>query len=366
MNILFYTPVNFLCRDVVSLILELRKNNHNVILLSQGPKGPLNFYLEAIDVSTYSFVSPIQYSAPKIFFQVAHLIYFCWKHRIGRVFSHLEPTNLVAVLAQFFILADVTIYRHHLDLAKLSNFDKTVSYRMTYWLARTIITVSSRSKEYMSLEEKINPKKIYHINLAYDFNLFPKPDRHSINKIKIKYKSDILLVVVGRLDKFKRPQIALDILEKLVISKGLNAKLLFLGTGELEAPLKQLCATKGLTKLVFFLGFVENVMNYLSASNFLIHPSLSESSSVAIKEAALANLPVIVCKGVGDFDDYLEHNVNGFLVHPGRMVEEATSIISENYQDYNTLELISSSLRAEIIKRFSIDTIIPKYNDFIS
>jgi glycosyltransferase involved in cell wall biosynthesis len=366
MNILFYTPVNFQCRDVLSLLLELKKNNHNVVLLSQVEKGSFHSFLEANKVHTYSVQSPAKGGPFKILFEVVHLVFFSWRHKIDCIFSHLEPTNIVAVLAQYLVRARVIIFRHHLDLAKLSNFDNSFTYKLTYRLAKKIITVSARSKEYMSSVEKIDSRKIFHVNLGYNFELFPKINQSLVNSIREKYLCNILLITVGRLDKFKRPELAIDILENLIVKHGLDSKLLFLGNGDLEGELKRLVKQKGLSTHVFFLGFIENVMDYLAAGNFLIHPSLSESSSVAIKEAALANLPVIVCKGVGDFDDYLKHDENGFVVHPNDVPNEATSIILNNYQNRDKIRHITASLQQEVTKRFSIQTVLPSYREFIS
>ena len=366
MNILFYTPVNFLCRDVVSLMLELKKSGHQLILLSQIKKGSLHFYLEENHIPTYSFVSTVDFSPVKIAMQTIQLIAFCWKHKINVLFSHLEPTNLVSVIAQYFVPSRIIIFRHHLDLAHLSNFDNSFAYRLTYRFAKTVITVSARSKQYMATVENINADKIHHINLGYDFDLYPDVNEATVYSINERYSADILLITLGRLDQFKRPHISLDILEVLVAKHGLNAKLIFLGNGELMDEIKAEAANKKLSDFVFFPGFVENVMEYLAAGNFLIHPSLSESSSVAVKEAALVYLPVIVCKDVGDFHEYLVNDINGFIVNQETMADEAVQIILKNYRHEKKLRLIADSLRAEILKKFSIKNVIQHYEKIIS
>ena len=366
MKILFYTPINFQCRDVSSLILELQKCGHHVILLSQVAKGSLHDFLEEKSISTYCYTSTIRSESIRIISHVAHLIFFCWKHKVDVIFSHLEPTNLIAVLSQYFIMSRVIIFRHHLDLARLSKFDTSLAYRLTYKMAQSIITVSSRSKHYMSLVEKIDSQKIFHINLGYDFNLYPEVDKKIVDEIKARYKADILLIVLGRLDKLKRPEIAIDVMEALVYQYGLNAKLIFLGTGDLHSQLKIDVKNKALCNSVFFLGFVENVLDYLSAGDFLFHPSISESSSVAIKEAALVNLPVITCRNVGDFDEYLKDGINSFTVNHDKAAAEAALVIFNHYKNRKKLQLMSFKLKEEILKRFSIENVLPQYLKIIS
>ncbi len=366
MNILFYTPVNFQCRDLASLILGLKKSGHNVILLSQVSKGSLHFFLEEKGIRTYTYFSEIKSNSIRLALQVLHLVHFCWKHKVNALFSHLEPTNIVSVISQYFLPSRVIIFRHHLDLAQLSNFDQSFTYRLTYKLARRIITVSSRSKDYMIMVEKISPKKIVHINLGYDFDLYPLVDTKKVASLKKKYDADILLVVLGRLDKFKRPEIAIDVLASLVSDYRVNAKLLFLGTGDLTNKLKKDVLNKNLQDLVFFTGFVENVLEYLSAANFLLHPSISESSSVAIKEAALVNLPVIACKNVGDFDDYLKNDINSFVLDQHAATSQASMAIFNNYNNKSKLQKMAAALRQEVITRFSIERTLPNYLRIIS
>jgi glycosyltransferase involved in cell wall biosynthesis len=218
----------------------------------------------------------------------------------------------------------------------------------------------------MSLIEKIDSQKIFHINLGYDFNLYPEVNKENVASLRAKYSGDILLIVLGRLDKFKRPEIAINVLERLIFQHGLNAKLIFLGTGDLDNQLKKVIRKKGLCSLVFFPGFVENVLEYLAAGNFLFHPSISESSSVAIKEAALVNLPVIVCKNVGDFDEYLKDGINSFIINQDTADTEAANVIANNYKNTTKLHQMSFNLREEILKRFAIENVLPSYLKIIS
>jgi glycosyltransferase involved in cell wall biosynthesis len=217
----------------------------------------------------------------------------------------------------------------------------------------------------MSAVEQIDPEKIFHINLGYDFNLYPKLNPDNVEAIKQKYSADILLITVGRLDRFKRPSIALEILERLVLHHSVNAKLIFLGNGELEEELQAQVKQKGLANAVFFLGYVENVLEYMAAATFLVHPSISESSSVAVKEAALVNLPIIACKNVGDFDQYLLPELNSFLVTKENMTEESISIILHNYRNEAKLRQLTTRMKEQIIKNFSIQQVIPHYSKFL-
>lgn len=363
MNIVFYTPVNFVCRDVVSLLLKFKDEGHYVVLLSQVPKGTMHEELERIGIPT--FVQSVPNGKLKVPRQVFQLIRFCNKVKADVLFSHLEPTNLVSVFAQLMIRARLILFRHHLDLAQLSSFGNSYAYRLTYKLARTIITVSARSKRYMTEVEKIDAGKIHHINLGYNFTLYPEISEASVAKLRKEYGAGVLLLTVGRLDKFKRPEVSLECLKILRERFDIDAKLIFLGHGDRLEELKTLTKNCLLADYVFFPGFIPDVLTYMAAADFLIHPSISESSSVAIKEAALVNLPVLVCRDVGDFNEFIVHKVNGFIFDSNTMAEESAALIAEYLEYRSQLSKIAESLKDEVRQRFSIDTTYSQYKQVI-
>jgi glycosyltransferase involved in cell wall biosynthesis len=102
-------------------------------------------------------------------------------------------------------------------------------------------------------------------------------------------------------------------------------------------------------------------MDYLGACDFLIHPSVLESSCVIVKEAGLSDRPVIVCSNVGDFDEYIVQSINGFATAKDTFVNEAMEIILSNYQNKPKLESIGRNLHAKVLELFSVDKILGQY-----
>ena len=95
-------------------------------------------------------------------------------------------------------------------------------------------------------------------------------------------------------------------------------------------------------------------------SDFIIHPSISESSSIVVKEAGLVNRPCIVCRGVGDFDEYMVHEKNGFLVNQETFVTDTFNIIKSNHQDRLLLNKIGENLNKDVHRLFEVSRIIEK------
>jgi len=359
--ILFYSPFNQRSRDTETLMIGFRQQGHQVISLSQQEGFVIHDLLRTHGVETYSYVLPGPRSG--WWYYLRHRVYFirfCWRHQVQVVYSHLEPANFVASIGQYFIRATAYLCRHHIDEGQLYHFDKDLHYRLTYWLARHVIVVSDHARRYMIDREGIPAHKIQHINLAYDFNLYGRPDAQNAREIRIKVSAQVLLLSACRLTEYKRPALAIRTLDRLRC-KGLDARLIILGKGEQYDQLQMLIRELGLQDFVTMPGYVSNVLDYMAAADFLLHPSVLDSSCVAVKEAGLAKLPVIACHGVGDFDDYLIHKQNGFLVDRDNFVNEAAEIILEHFQDQNHLRQLGENLEKIVLERFGVEDILRQY-----
>jgi glycosyltransferase involved in cell wall biosynthesis len=364
MNILFYTPFNNRSRDTESLMIQLKERGHNIFYVSQNYGASIQQVLQEKGVNVFNSPLAGKLSLWTLFKEVVFLIKFCRRHRIEVVFSHLESANFIAALVQYFIKANVYIGRHHVDELHLIGKQNLLSYRLTYRLARRVIVVSRRAKEFMVREENIDPAKIDVINLSYDFDLYPSVNTINVGEIRKKYACRLLLVTACRLVKDKRPDSSIGVLEKLVQS-GIDAKLLILGGGELFEELKKIVVDRNLSERCFVLGRVENILDYLAASDVLLHPSLLDSSSVIVKEAGLVRIPVVVCAGVGDVDDYIVNGENGIVVDKDNFKEESAGYLKNIDRFFSEKEKLGNNLHTSVEQLFSVHTNIHYYDKYL-
>ncbi len=361
-SILFYTSIRTRVKDQESLMAEFVKAGHKVYFLNQQP----NPYLPSLCAQAGVHYETFEYTGPKssslrILYHVCKLVWFSFRHRVDIIYSHLEPANFIAVLAQYVLRARVVIVRHHLDLAARAGFDKDRSYRMTYSLARDVIAVSDRAKRYMTVKEGVDTSKIHHIDLGYNFDVFGHPNQETVDKIRSTH--ELVLISVGRFDEFKRPDLSIDVCRQLQ-SNGVNCHLFLLGAGPNEASLRTKVQQEGLTNVVSFVGYVDNVLDYLSAADWLLHPSISESSCVVVKEAGLVDLPIIVCEGVGDFDDYLANRKTAVIVHADSFVADAMKAILHFRAVPEDRLQLGRELGKVVRARFDIKNLLHQYDRF--
>jgi glycosyltransferase involved in cell wall biosynthesis len=358
--ILFYAPFNQRSRDTESLMIAFRRQGHRVISLSQQEGREIHDFLRPYGIETYSFMPRNANSWVRHLRHLAFLIRFCRAHQVDVVYSHLESANFIASVAQFFIRARVYVCRHHADQYGLLGRDRDLSYRVTYGLARHIIAFSEASKNYMIQREGVSADKIIKINLAYDFSLYAQPVPAHVEAIRREVSADIVLITVGSFLPLKRPGQSVEVLKALV-DGGHDAALILLGKGELDTELKAMSCELGLENRVFFPGYVHNVLDYIAASTFLLHPSVSESSCVAVKEAGIVSRPVIVCRNIGDFDDYIVDGENGFSVHQDRFVQEAVKLIESTHRE-NHLSQLGENLKKSVLNLFGVENVVHQYD----
>ena len=101
-----------------------------------------------------------------------------------------------------------------------------------------------------------------------------------------------------------------------------QAHLLLVGTGGLdihacEAELRDYVRAQQLEDRVSFTGSVDNVDDYLRASDVFVFPSENDAFPSSLIEAMTTRLPVIATP-VGAIPEIVEHERNGLLVKPGR------------------------------------------------
>jgi glycosyltransferase involved in cell wall biosynthesis len=127
---------------------------------------------------------------------------------------------------------------------------------------------------------------------------------------------EIRLICVGRLIERKGQQHLLRAFAQLAPAYPRGAvRLVLVGTGDAEQPLRQQAADQGVADLVTFSGFVprEQMPEVYRQADLFVLPSQSEGMSIALLEAMAAGLAVVVTD-TGGTDELVGHGDNGLVV----------------------------------------------------
>ena len=365
-RVLFYYASNKRSVKIETELAELTKRKVNFTFLTTCESGELHDKLASLGVKT--FTNDISNSNAVFYYikQIIFLIKFCNQHQIDVVWSNLQHVNFIAVFAQYFMKTKVICFRHHFKFNKgfahlslETNKMEQLFDRIINRLAKKIVVPSSGVYNGMKEYEKINMNKVQILPYTYDFNRYTKPTTQEINVIKLKYPAHLTLLMCARLIPFKRHDIVFPIIKKLV-DEGLDLKMFVLDEGPQETELKTYIKKNNVSDTIIMLGFKKDFINYMAASDVLIHPSLTEASNNVVKELGLMKKTVIVCNGVGDFDDYIINENNGYLVSAESPEMEIEQIIRDLYQNKSSLTLMGEKLNTTIMEKYNLSTPVIK------
>lgn len=101
-----------------------------------------------------------------------------------------------------------------------------------------------------------------------------------------------------------------------------NLHFVLVGNGKDDRKFRHIASGLG---NVEFVGFVDNVADYLATFDVFIYPSLREGLGSSLLDAMHFGLPIVASE-VGGIPEIVEHQVNGLLIAPGSARELIAAI----------------------------------------
>ena len=134
---------------------------------------------------------------------------------------------------------------------------------------------------------------------------------------------------------------------------GFPLRLLMVGGGSLEKPLKELVISMGLVNDVTFTGRVSNnaIPEYLNMMDIYAALSVSESFGVSVVEASACELPVVVTD-TGGLKEVVEDMVTGFVVPVGN-VEQTVIAFEKLLADMDLRKAMGENGRKKVRKMYN-------------
>ena len=198
----------------------------------------------------------------------------------------------------------------------------------------------------------------------------PEEKVKKINKMYNLKEDETVLLFVGRINEVKNIFFILDVMKRLK-EKGIEYKMLFVGTGPDEEKLKKKIKEYKLSDRVIMTGKITDrdiLSTIYYRAKLFVFPSLFDASSLVQIEAASQKTPTIFIEG-SVTSDTVTNNVNGFKA-PNDL-EEFTNRIIEILNDKKLYEQVRENAHRDLAKSWetiSKETyqiyldIIDKYN----
>lgn len=169
-----------------------------------------------------------------------------------------------------------------------------------------------------------------------------------------KYCIDVpVIITASRLTRIKGINYLIDALA-ILKEKGVKFCYFCIGDGEEENALKAQAKERGLTnKEIYFMGYQNNIPEWLAACDVFVLPSLEEFHSIAILEAMRAQ-KAIVATNIGGNSESLRNEKDALLV-PAMDAKALVKALTRLLTDAELRGYISKNAYEQFKKRFTID-----------
>ena len=167
---------------------------------------------------------------------------------------------------------------------------------------------------------------------------------------------DPMVLYVGRMSTQKGPDILLETVPGILRTRG-DAKVVFVGDGDMRWPLEHRARQLGVAHATRFLGAMDSdgdLINLYKSADVVCIPSRNEPFGIVVLEAWAAGKPVVATRN-GGMRDIVTHGVDGLLVYdnPGSVCWG----INEVFHNFAHAKWMGERGRAKAAFSFGWDTI---------
>jgi len=329
----FYPLLGGAETQALRLSKRLIEKGHNIEVITRWHKGLEKVeFIEGIKVIRLK-VTDIGKLAPLIY--MLKTIYYIFRHRksIDIIHAHaLSAPGLTAAFASF-ITKIPSIAKiagggdeNGCEIKRIYYKKNMGKYRVAFmkrYISKFIAISKSIQKDL--LDVNVPENKILFLPNGIDVSGYSdKMNKKLLASQLCLPANKFLFLYAGRLEKVKGIDILLSAWKRIDTELKKKCYLIILGEGSLNLEVDD--------QTVGFIGRVENVKEYMMASNAFILPSRYEGLSNALLEAMASQLPIIA-SNVGGNPDLIIDNFSGYLF-PKEDIDKLSSLLTKIITDF--------------------------------
>jgi len=304
------------------------------------------------------------------------IVFFKLMRRLSTVFRREKPdiilsfmwyTNLITLLGRMLsrIRCRVVISeRYSLSASfegSLVEFYRRMVIRLFYPFADNIIVNSKEMGKQLQKLIYVSENRISVIYNPVDIVRVIQLSKEEVSHSW--FLDDVPIIIgIGRLSRQKGFNYLMQAIHILAM-RGIECRLVLLGTGSEENNLKKLASDLGLTDRIQILGFQQNPYQYLAHSTVFMLSSLYEGFPNVLLEALALGTPSIATRCPTGPEELVTDGVDGVLVPPADEHALATAI--ERMLSDNALRARLSEAGKKRSTDFAVEHIVKQYEDVI-
>jgi glycosyltransferase involved in cell wall biosynthesis len=232
-------------------------------------------------------------------------------------------------------------------------------YACSRWLPDHVTAVSEAAAASHLAAGMVNSGQISVLANGIDVNRW-KPDARTRSEARreLGIGDDFLWLSVGRLEAVKDYPTLLNALAQAPKA----ARLVVLGTGPLEAELKQTAEGLGLGQRVKFAGFSANVSRWMQAADGFVHSSLYEGLPMVLLEAGACGLPAVATDVPGT-REVIVQGETGWLAPAGDPERLGETMNWLMHTPPKKRRAIGRQARQHVVEHFSLDVVLDRWEE---
>lgn len=310
----------------ITLAQQARKNNIALSIISlRASKGKFDFTPQLEELGAKIVFFP----APKLFnlSRLRTIAKFIKEGKFSVIHTHLTSANIIGGLIGKSQGIPVVATLH--STAQAERHTNFLRDKIEIWTLRLATKVLGVGEKVSDVFQPILGREVITLSNAVDEN--PGLNARERKTFRTRFGLDShqpTFISVGRLVPDKAHD---DLLAafKIIHENNPESKLLIVGEGYLEEPLKEKSKELGLKQAVRWLGARDDVPNLLAISDIYISASRREGLSLSILEAMMASLPLTLTN-VGENARLVKEDAGILVPHdaPEELAKAAIKILA--------------------------------------
>lgn len=238
-----------------------------------------------------------------------------------------------------------------------------VEYLLSY-LTDVIITMNE--EDYKLTIRKFKNRHTFYINgMGVNADNFKDIKVKEISKLRTMYKyntNEYILIYVAEFIARKNHEFLISSLPTLK-NEIAQLKIVFIGTGVLFQEMQELAERLKVDDVIDFLGWRDDVNEYLAISDVAISASKQEGMPIGLAEAMSTGLPLVASLERGH-KELIHDGINGYMYDQGDY-KQFTDYILRLYNDKD-LRIAMGKRSKELAKQFSLENALKSMDEIYS
>lgn len=232
--------------------------------------------------------------------------------------------------------------------------------RLGYGAADLIVATSQGVADDLTRAFAVNPDRIRVLANPVDVARVRAASAQPIDAAILPPGPGPLIVAAGRLADAKNYPLMIEAFAAL--GQKMPVRLCILGEGELEGPLRQLIAARGLGDSVSLAGFQANPWKYIARADVFLLTSRYEGFGNVLIEAMACGVPVVATASAGT-RDIVQHGLDGMLVEVHSPQSVAASVLGILESPERRATMSRAAQRSA--DRFAIEQVLARYDTLL-